>query len=43
MEYSEARLIRTANARKNCANYPSLFYITFLSMVESCVQNKHAN
>ena len=25
--YSGARLIRTTNARKNRANYPSLFYI----------------
>ena len=25
------------------ANYPSLFYIKFLSMVESCVQDNRAN
>ena len=42
-QYSRACLIRTANARKNRANYPSmwiisLFYVTFLSMAESCVR-----
>ena len=47
IKYSRARLIRTANARKNRAsdhaNYQSLIYITFLSMAESCVQSKRAN
>ena len=35
-------------AEKSCelsehVNYQSLFYVTFLSMAESCVQSKHAN
>ena len=29
-QYSRAHLIRTADARKNHANYQSLFYVTFL-------------
>ena len=41
--YSRARLIHKANAQKNRVYYQSLFYITFLSMAESCVQSKHAN
>ena len=46
--YSRARLIRTANVWKNRglskhANYQSLFYVTFLLTVESCVQSKCAN
>ena len=28
------------NVQKNGANYPSLFYVVFLSMVESYVQSK---
>ena len=33
--YSRARLIHTANARKNCANYPSMRIIRAYFMLHS--------
>ena len=47
-QYSRARLIRTAHAQKNCANYLSMqiirAYVTLrFYQQQSCVQSKCAN